>query len=274
MHLRRGLTADQIAEGLDIPRANAYTMLTRLRNGLYESVTYQLLVHSGRRQCAQLDSRLTEMRATELTRRSQQAILQPSEDLRPLPRQPPPVPLAARRLRRIRTRSRRSRRKTRVWQNVSAHVQGISQGRSFRRSAVLAPGANGELEHAIRRRRHRRCGCAALAILSEALLLLSSGGGGSTLSDPENVRATDRDPGDSSTDNVIEVVGTPRTTSRATRSSGARNPPNSLTPTRTSRAAPLALRARASTPAPGTSTCGRRERTAPGRAPCTSARSK
>jgi hypothetical protein len=208
MHLRRGLTADQIAEGLDIPRANTYTMLTRLRNGLYESVTYQLLMHRGRRQCAGLDSRLTEMRATELTRRSQQAIL---NHLRTCARcrdnrRQYPSPLAV--FAGLGLVSASPEVKTRVWQNVSAHVQGISQRRSFSRRAVLLG------EPARSRIPFIAAGIvgvvALLAILLAVVLVLTSGGGGSTLSDPANVRATDRDVGESSTDNVIEVEWDPQ----------------------------------------------------------------
>lgn len=208
MHLRRGLTADQIAGGLDIPQVNTYTMLTRLRNALYESVTYQLLMHRGRRQCAGLDSRLTEMRATELTRRSQQAIL---NHLRTCARcrdnrRQYPSPLAV--FAGLALVPASPEVKTRVWQNVSAHVQGISQRRPFsRRTAVavepagarvpfIAAGIGGVV--------------ALLAILLAGVLVLASGGGGSTLLDPENVRPLDRDVGESSTDNVIEVVWDPQ----------------------------------------------------------------
>ena len=208
VHLRRGLTADQIAKGLDIPQANAYTMLTRLRNGLYESVTYQLLMHRGRRQCAQLDSRLTEMRATELTRRSQQAIL---NHLRTCARcrdnrRQYPSPLAV--FAGFGLVPADPAIKTHVWQNVSAHMQGIGRRRPFSRPAALAhvpAGSNrpfivaGIISVA-----------AMLAILLAGVIALNSGGGGSTLSDPENVRAIDRDVGDRSTDNVIEVVWDPQ----------------------------------------------------------------
>ena len=208
MHLRRGLTADQIAEGLNIPRANTYTMLTRLRNGLYESVTYQLLMHRGRRQCAGLDSRLTEMRATELTRRSQQAIL---NHLRTCARcrdnrRQYPSPLAV--FAGLGLVSAAPEVKTRVWQNVSAHVQGISPSRTFSwRTAVSGEPARSRIPFIA-------AGIvgvvALLAILLAGVLILTSGGGGATLSDPANVHATDRDVGESSTDNEIEVAWDPQ----------------------------------------------------------------
>lgn len=207
MHLRRGLTADQIAEELQIPLANTYTMLTRLRNGLYESVTYQLLMHRGRRQCAGLDSRLTEMRATELTRRSQQAIL---NHLRTCARcrdnrRQYPSPLAV--FAGLGLVSASPEVKTRVWQNVSAHLQGIGQRRPFSRPA-LASGQAGSRVPLIA----AAIGgvVALLTILLAVLLILTSGGGGSTLSDPANVRAEDRDVGEPSTDNVIEVEWDPQ----------------------------------------------------------------
>jgi len=86
-------------------------------------------------------------------------------------------------------------------------VQGISQRRGFGRRAApagepwrsrvpfIAAGIGG---------------VALLAILLAGVLILTSGGGGSTLRDPENVRAIDREPGERSTDDVIEVVWDPQ----------------------------------------------------------------
>jgi RNA polymerase sigma factor (sigma-70 family) len=205
MHLRRGLTAEQIAEGLQIPQANAYTMLTRLRNGLYEAVTYQLLMTRGRRECADLDSLLTHMRATELTRRSQLAIrnhLKTCGGCREN-RRKYPSPLAV--FAGLGLIPADPADKIHVWQNVSAHIQGITRRKPFIRRAV-------PLAHVEDRSSMPYLAAAAgaivalLAILLAGVLVLTSGGGGSTLKDPENVRPLDRELGDSSTDNVIEVV--------------------------------------------------------------------
>jgi hypothetical protein len=51
---------------------------------------------------------------------------------------------------------------------------------------------------------------ALLILVLAAFLFLDSGGGGATLSDPENVRPGDRELGDSSTDNVIEIIWDPQ----------------------------------------------------------------
>lgn len=211
MHLRRGLTAERIAEGLQIPQANSYTMLTRLRNGLYEAVTYQLLMTRGRRECAELDSLLTRMRATELTRRSQLAIrnhLKTCAHCRGN-RRKYPSPLAV--FAGLSLIAADPDEKVRVWQSVSAHLQGITQRKPFLRRAA-AP-----LDHTDERSSMPYLaaaiagGVAILAILLAAVLVLTSGGGGgAALSDPENFRPLDRELGDSSTDNVIEVQWDPK----------------------------------------------------------------
>jgi RNA polymerase sigma factor (sigma-70 family) len=209
MHLRRGLTAEQIAEGLQIPPANAYTMLTRLRNGLYEAVTYQLLMTRGRRECAELDTLLARMRATVLTRRSQ---LMMRNHLKTCAhcrgnRRKYPSPLAV--FAGLSLIPADPEEKVRVWQNVSAHLQGITQRKPFMRRA--AP-----LDHTDERSGmpYLAAGIAGvvalLAILLAAVLVFTSGGGDAALSDPENVRPLDRELADSSTDNVIEVQWDPK----------------------------------------------------------------
>lgn len=83
LHLRQGLTADELADNLGTTKGAVYTKLSRLRNALEESVVSSLLMQRGRRDCVALDALLTELRATELTRTVRWAI---RDHLRECPR--------------------------------------------------------------------------------------------------------------------------------------------------------------------------------------------
>ena len=55
LHVRRGLSADELAENLGLRRGAVYTRLTRLRSSLEQAVTTTLLLRRGRPQCEELD---------------------------------------------------------------------------------------------------------------------------------------------------------------------------------------------------------------------------
>jgi RNA polymerase sigma factor (sigma-70 family) len=55
LHVRRGLSADEVADNLGLRRGAVYTRLTRLRGSLESAVITTLLLRSGRRDCAELD---------------------------------------------------------------------------------------------------------------------------------------------------------------------------------------------------------------------------
>lgn len=61
LHIRRELSADELAEQLGLNKGAVYTRLSRLRDSFEEAVTTKLLVSRGRRDCAELDSMLSEL---------------------------------------------------------------------------------------------------------------------------------------------------------------------------------------------------------------------
>ena len=69
LHVRQGLSADELAESLGLSKGAVYTKLSRLRGSLEEAVVSNLLMRRGRRDCAALDTLMTELQATELTRK-------------------------------------------------------------------------------------------------------------------------------------------------------------------------------------------------------------
>jgi RNA polymerase sigma factor (sigma-70 family) len=63
MHVRRGLSADELADSLGVRRGAVYTRLTRLRKALESAVATSLLVRHGRGRCAEFDRLVAAERA-------------------------------------------------------------------------------------------------------------------------------------------------------------------------------------------------------------------
>jgi RNA polymerase sigma factor (sigma-70 family) len=74
MHVRQELSVEELAESLGLSKGTVYTRLSRLRDSLEESVVTVLLMNQGRRNCPELNAILTELQATEPTRRVRWAI--------------------------------------------------------------------------------------------------------------------------------------------------------------------------------------------------------
>ena len=73
LHVRKELSADELAESLGLRRDNVYMMLSRLRDSLEESVVCLLLMRRGRRACPELNA-LLATRGEELDRGTRRAI--------------------------------------------------------------------------------------------------------------------------------------------------------------------------------------------------------
>jgi RNA polymerase sigma factor (sigma-70 family) len=63
LHVRRGLSADELADTLGVRRGAVYTRLTRLRQALESAVATSLLVRHGRGKCTELDRLVAIQRA-------------------------------------------------------------------------------------------------------------------------------------------------------------------------------------------------------------------
>ena len=214
LHLRRGLTVDELAETLGFTKAQTYVMLFRLREALTDSVFSALLAQPGRSECRELDALLSEFPHSETsldyrrsvqehvktcprcqaTKRTYPSALELFGNLVPMP--PGPGVQAS------------------IWREVSDHIRGIS-----------ARGNEGPLEL----RRRLNAGPASVptrvnvpvpavlaggilsmvAILVAGILIFGTGGGGAaTGRDPEDVHSTDRKSGEPSTDNTIDLAWT------------------------------------------------------------------
>jgi RNA polymerase sigma factor (sigma-70 family) len=74
LHVRRGLTSDELAESLGLRKGAVYTRLSRLKDALEGSVTSAVMLRQGRRDCPELDALLSGMNATQLTREISRSI--------------------------------------------------------------------------------------------------------------------------------------------------------------------------------------------------------
>lgn len=74
LHLRKGLSADELAASLGVAKGTLYTRLSRLRDALEEAIISTLLVRRGRRDCPRLDALLSAMHVTEVTREVRRAV--------------------------------------------------------------------------------------------------------------------------------------------------------------------------------------------------------
>ncbi|MCB0191571.1 MAG: RNA polymerase sigma factor [Anaerolineae bacterium] len=69
LHVRQGFSPGELAENLGASKGAIYTKLSRLREALGEAVVSSLLMRRGRKDCPDLNALLTELQATELTRK-------------------------------------------------------------------------------------------------------------------------------------------------------------------------------------------------------------
>ncbi len=74
LHLSRRITADELAESLRVTKSNVYTMLSRLRSALADSVTYTLLLRRGGAECRELGYLLSQMQETAYTSKTRRAL--------------------------------------------------------------------------------------------------------------------------------------------------------------------------------------------------------
>jgi RNA polymerase sigma factor (sigma-70 family) len=206
LHVRRGLSADELASNLGIRKGAVHTRLSRLKDSLEESVTSALLMRRGRRDCSDLDALLSDLGVTELTRAVRKAVqehvrecdrcqeskrryVSPAEilaGLAPIPASPDLRNLVWERINRI----------------ISAPVQGgglrtLRHPRRWWATATLASkGAAIALLIPV----------VAAAITGGVILSDRAGIGG--VNDPENVHSISHEIREPSTNNVVTIVWT------------------------------------------------------------------
>ncbi len=212
MHLRQSLSADEVAEALGVAKGNVYTMLSRLRNSLEESVTSTLLARRGRRACAELDTLLAGHEGTELTldlRRTVQRHLHDCPRCQESKRRyvSPAAIFAA-----IAPLAVTATLQESLWQGIqgrldgaggsgAASVQGVPALRPLRR-----PGRWWDSATTVSKVAVIGVAAGAAAGLFAAILLVTSGGGSIALEDPRDVRSTSHAIGSQSSENVITIV--------------------------------------------------------------------
>lgn len=74
MHVRQSLTAEEMAEVLDVRAGTLYTRLSRLRDNLEDALSTELLRRRGREDCAELDELLTALPEGPLERNAHRRV--------------------------------------------------------------------------------------------------------------------------------------------------------------------------------------------------------
>ncbi len=209
MHLRQSLSTDEVAVALGVAKGNVYTMLSRLRTSLEESVTSTLLARRGRRACGELDTLLAGHEGAELTLDLRRSVQQ---HLRDCPR--------------CQESKRRYVSPAAIFAAiaplaVTATLQeSLWQGMQGRLAGEGASGAASVQHAGSLRRLGRRWDSAttavkvtaigvvtsAAAVLVVAIVLVASGGGGIALEDPGDVRSTSHAIGSESSENIVTIV--------------------------------------------------------------------
>ena len=212
LHLRRRITADELAKSLGVTKSNVYTMLSRLRGALSESVTYTLLLRRGGAECRELGYLLSQMQESAYTKKTRGVLKDHVKNC---------------------SRCQASKRqqvspldifaglvlvpaapgvKGGIWQRVLSHIKGVAVPRDRlvregppRERALPAPAiiVNPKVVAAV-------SGVIALVVvLVLATFLLTSGGStGANAPDPADVRGADREAGQPSSDSTIEMEWT------------------------------------------------------------------
>jgi len=214
LHLRRGLTVDELAESLGFTKAQTYVALYRLREALTESVSSTLLARRGRFQCRELDTLLSEIRHSETSFDYRRPVQEHEKTCSRCHANKLTYPSALELFGNLAPLAPRPGSQATIWRDVSAHINGISPYRTPRPLEPrdrLRPGREGA---PVRARVPVTAVLAAgivsiVAILVAGILIFGTGGGGAaTGRDPEDVHSTDRKTGEPSSDNTIDLAWT------------------------------------------------------------------
>jgi RNA polymerase sigma factor (sigma-70 family) len=202
LHLRQGLTADELAASLGLEKGAVYTRLSRLRDSVEESVASTILMRRGRRDCPDLDALLSELGATELTREARRAIqahlqecprcqeskrrlVSPAEIFGSLA----PVPLDP-------------ALRDSIWDAVSAASRSAAPA-----EAGPQPGIRHRWRRASRAVKAMVVGAAVAAVAGAgATGVVLSSGGGPVVRDPGNVHSTSHRIGVASTNPIVAIA--------------------------------------------------------------------
>jgi DNA-directed RNA polymerase specialized sigma24 family protein len=212
VHLRRGLPVEAIAESLGLQRNEAYTMLSRLTNGLEEWVTAALLMQSG--SCPDLDDLLGRFDQSTPSREMRPAIVGHYQGCKRCRHDRSRFPSAADVFASLVLVAPPPALRGHIWERIAhwleneAPAQNPFMGRlkwwdeaPWRHRVLAVAGL-----------------CALVLMFIAAVILLRPGTGSGPLvavRDPSDVRSPTHRVGQESSVNVIEVIWSPQPAARA-----------------------------------------------------------
>src|SRR5213593_964198 len=205
LHLRKGLSADELARSLGLRKGAVYTMLSRLRDSLEEAVTLTLLLRRGRRECAELDTLLAALRATELRPEIRRAIRGHVRRCAGCQERSRRYAAPAEIFSAIALVSLSEELRERLWARVASRLHAPTGARALADAHAISPAVPSRgvpLTHPA-----PWLAAAALAAAAGAAALVGSPGDGfMSVSDPPDVHSTTHEVGRLSRENVVGVA--------------------------------------------------------------------
>jgi len=216
LHVRRGLSVDELSECLGVTRGNVYTKLSRLRDALESAVITTLLIRRGRRDCPEL-SRITSGRmvgeVSSDLRRAVQQHLEGCESCQENRRRfaSPLEIFGGFALMPAATGLKES-----IWGNIGARLKdGTPPREPHRPRSVDGPPPERPWARIPMEMRLAIGGVVGAILVALLLVLLvSSGGGGSDVDDPDDVRSTSHEIGEASSLSTVRMRWTPEPDAR------------------------------------------------------------
>lgn len=196
LHVRRGLNADELAESLGLRKGNVYTMLSRLRDSLEDSVTANLLARRGRQECSALDALIDFPAASGMSRQLSRKV---EKHVRDCPicqesrhRFTSPVEIFAG----LAPIGAVLGLEPRIWANVKSEISGSGSAETTGLASRL-----GQIP--------LKVGVAAAFVAMLGLIILGVtvfSGSSPGVSDPDDVRSTSHEVGQESVDDTIVIA--------------------------------------------------------------------
>jgi len=215
MHLRRDLSAEEIAAELEIKTGTLYTRLSRLRDSVEEALAAELLKRRGRADCPELDALITEIAEDTIDRTARRRILRHAEKCEICSENRRRFVTAAELLPALAPIPAVTGLKGELWERLPQQQAGgpsspTDQASQASQAASASSGGGGIAIGGVAISAPVLAGAGALAaVLVAAVVFLGGGSGGVTITDPGDVASVSHQIGEVSSQRAVTVAWSP-----------------------------------------------------------------